>query len=244
MNGASHKQDRQDIAGKMTTVAAGADVVALLERLERLDTCAVSDALDRLQLRGATIGIRPLWPCPRIVGRAVTVKIVPAGIAKPSVHLATPAIEAAEPGDVVVVDNAGRTDVSSWGDILSNAALTRGVRGVVIDGACRDIDGSREIGFPVFGKAVVPVTARGRIIQESFNTPIQVAGVQVRPGDLLIADGSGAVFIPREKASEVIEVGKRLAAREAAMVEAGRAGRSVVDVMHDTQFDAALEEGT
>ena len=226
----------------MTATGSSPDVAALLERLERLDTCAISDALDHLQLRGATIGIRPLWPCPRVVGRAVTVKIVPAGIARPTEHLATPAGEAAQPGDVIVIDNAGRTDVSSWGDILSNAALARGVRGVIVDGACRDIDGSREIGFPVFGKAVVPVTARGRIVQESFNTLIQVAGVQVRPGDLVIADGSGAVFVPQERASDVIRVAERLAAREAAMVEAVRAGRSVVEVMHDTQFDAALEE--
>ena len=226
----------------MTATGSSPDVAALLERLERLDTCAISDALDHLQLRGATIGIRPLWPCPRVVGRAVTVQIVPAGIARPTEHLATPAVEAAQPGDVIVIDNAGRTDVSSWGDILSNAALARGVRGVIVDGACRDIDGSREIGFPVFGKAVVPVTARGRIVQESFNTLIQVAGVQVRPGDLVIADGSGAVFIPQERASDVIAVAERLAAREAAMVEAVRAGRSVVEVMHDTQFVAALEE--
>jgi regulator of RNase E activity RraA len=212
----------------------------MLERLERLDTCAVSDALDHLSLRGATTGIRPLWPCPKIVGRAVTVKVVPAGLSRSGVHLATPAIEAAQAGDVIVIDNAGRTDVSSWGDILSNAAQVKGVRGVVIDGACRDIDASREVGFPVYGKAVVPVTARGRIQQESFNELIQVAGVQVRPGDLVIADGSGAVFIPRERAEEVIIAAERLATRQAGMVSAVRAGRSVVDVMQDTAFESAL----
>jgi 4-hydroxy-4-methyl-2-oxoglutarate aldolase len=179
--------------------------------------------------------------CPKIVGRAVTVKIVPAGLSRSGVHLATPAIEAAQPGDVIVIDNAGRTDVSSWGDILSNAAQCKGVRGVVIDGACRDIDASREVGFPVYGKAVVPVTARGRIQQEAFNVLIQVGGVQVRPGDLVIADGSGVVFIPEERAEEVIAAAERLAARQAAMVQAVRSGRSVVEVMHDTAFEAALK---
>ena len=213
----------------------------MLERLARLDTCAVSDALDHLGLRGATTGIRPLWPCPKIVGRAVTVKVMPAGLSRSGVHLATPAIEAAQPGDVIVIDNAGRTDVSSWGDILSNAAQCKGVRGVVIDGACRDIDASREVGFPVYGRAVVPVTARGRIMQEAFNTLIQVAGVQVRPGDLVIADGSGAVFVPHERAEEVITAAERLAARQAAMVQAVRAGRSVVEVMQDAAFESALQ---
>src|ERR687883_256340 len=134
----------------------------MLERLERLDTCAVSDALDHLGLRGATTGIRPLWACPKIVGRAGTVK-------------------------------------------------------------------------------VVPVTARGRIQQDAFNVLIQVAGVQVRPGDLVIADGSGVVFIPQERAEEVIAAAERLAARQAAMVQAVRSGRSVVEVMQDTAFEAALK---
>ncbi|HZT08113.1 MAG TPA: RraA family protein [Chloroflexota bacterium] len=210
----------------------------LLARLERVDTCAVSDALDHLGLRGAVIGIRPVWACPKIVGRAVTVKIVPAGLTRPEHHLATPAVEAAEPGDVIVVDNAGRTDVSSWGDILSNAAQVKGVRGVIIDGACRDVDGSREIGFPVYARAGVPVTARGRIIQEAFNTLVQCGGVQVRPGDLVIADGSGVVFIPAERAEEVIEAAERIVEREAAMVQAVRDGRSVVEVMAESAFQA------
>jgi regulator of RNase E activity RraA len=70
---------------------------------------------------------------------------------------------------------------------------------------------------------------------------IQVAGVQVRPGDLVIADGSGVVFVPQERAEEVISAAERLAARQAAMVQAVRAGRSVVDVMHDTAFESALK---
>ena len=90
-------------------------------RLAKLDTCGVSDALDRLGLKGATIGIRPVWPCPRIVGRAVTVKIKPAGLDQSTQHIGTPAIEAAKPGDVIVIDNGGRPDVSVWGGLLSLA---------------------------------------------------------------------------------------------------------------------------
>lgn len=212
----------------------------LVERLARLDTCAVSDALDHLGLAGATIGLRPLWPCQRIAGRVVTVKVGPAEGAGPAPHLATPAIEAARAGDVIVIDNGGRTDVSSWGDILSNACVAKGLAGVVIDGACRDIDGSRDAGFPVYGRAVVPVTARGRIVQRSFNEPIAVAGVAVRPGDLLIADGSGVVFVDQSRVEEVVATAERLSARESAMIAAVRGGRSVVEVMHDRSFDAAL----
>jgi 4-hydroxy-4-methyl-2-oxoglutarate aldolase len=214
------------------------DLKAQVGRLQKLDTCAISDALDQLKLKGAVIGIRPMWACPRIAGRVVTVKIAPAGLTTPEHHLATPAVASAEAGDIVVIDNAGRTDVSCWGDILANAAQTKGIRGVIIDGASRDIDGSREIGFPVFARGGVPVTARGRIMQEAYNTLIQCGGVQVRPGDLVIADQSGVVFLPQEHVEAILETAERIAAREALMVEAVRAGRSVVEVMAESQFQA------
>jgi regulator of RNase E activity RraA len=100
------------------------------------------------------------------------------------------------------------------------------------------VDSSRDIGFPVYARGGVPVTARGRIIQESFNKLIQCGGVQVRPGDLLIADWSGVVFVPQERAEEVIETAERIVEREAAMVQAVRAGRSVVEVMAESAFQA------
>ena len=215
---------------------------ALIDRLDRLDTCAISDALDQLKLQGAVIGIRPMWPCPKIAGRVVTVKIAPAGPTRPEHHLATPAVESAEPGDIIVIDNAGRTDVSCWGDILANASQVKGIRGVIIDGASRDIDGSRDIGFPVFARGAVPVTARGRIMQQSYNEMISCGSVQVRPGDLVLADGSGVTFLPQESAEEILQTAERIVAREAEMVNAVRSGRSVVEVMAESQFQAIHQE--
>jgi regulator of RNase E activity RraA len=211
-----------------------------IARLAKLDTCAVSDALDRLGLRGAVLGVGPLWPCPRIVGRCVTVKIKPAGLEKSKQHLCTPAIAAATPTDVIVVDNGGRVDVAAWGGLLSLAAQVRQVRGVIVDGACRDLDESRELGFPVFGRAAVQVTARGRIMQQSFNQEIAFAGVQVHPGDLVIADTSGVVFVPAARELDVIAQAEALAQREAAMAEAIRGGRSVVEVMEQMGYESML----
>jgi 4-hydroxy-4-methyl-2-oxoglutarate aldolase len=211
-----------------------------IDRLAKLDTCAVSDALDRLGLPGAVLGIGPLWTCPRVAGRCVTVKIKPAGLEKSKQHLCTSAIAAASPADVIVVDNGGRIDVAAWGGLLSLAAKTRQVRGVIVDGACRDIDESRELAFPVYGRAAVQVTARGRIMQQSFNEEIQCAGVQVHPGDLVIADASGAVFIPRAREADVIAQAEALARREAAMAEAIRQGRSVLEVMESMGYESML----
>lgn len=206
----------------------------LVALLRELDTCSVSDALDRLGLKGTTIGVRPLWPCPRIAGRAVTMKIKPVGLDKPKQHLGTTAIEAAKPGDVIAVEHGGRMDVSAWGGLLSLAAKLKGLAGVVIDGACRDIDDSQKAGFPVYARAVVPLTARGRVMQQCFNEEIQFAGVQVHPGDYVIADGSGVVFVPQQQAEAVIKEASAIAAQEAKMAEAIRAGRSVGEVMGGT----------
>lgn len=212
----------------------------LVARLSKLDTCAASDALDRLALRGTTIGIRPVWPCPRIVGRAVTVKVKPAGLVKSTKHLCTPAIEAAKPGDILVVDNGGRPDVSAWGGLLSLASKMKGLSGVVIDGACRDVDESRDVGFPVYARAVVPLTARGRIMQDTINEEIEFGNVQVHPGDLVIADGSGVVIIPAARAAEVVAEAEKVAAHEAKMAEGIRSGRSVVEVMETLGYESML----
>ena len=98
------------------------------------------------------------------------------------------AIEAAETGDVIIIDNGGRLDTSCWGGILANGAKMKGVSGVVIDGACRDLDDCVEIDFPVYARGTVVCTARGRIMEDSTNVMIQFAGVQVRPGDIVMGE--------------------------------------------------------
>ena len=203
---------------------------SLVERLLKLDTCAVSDALDRLGLPGAVLGISPSSPPAKIAGRIVTVKLVNADGRASTRHLCTAAIEAANAGDIIVIENP-RTDTAGWGGILSAAAKTKGVAGVVCGGAVRDIDESRELELPVFARASVPRTARGRIIEETFNEPIKVGDVDVSPGDLVLADGSGVTFLIAAKAEEVLQSAEMIAAREAKMKQAVMAGDRVSEVM-------------
>jgi regulator of RNase E activity RraA len=212
------------------------------ERLLRLDTGAVSDAMDQLGLKGATYGIRPAWQCPRIAGPAVTVKAIPVGQTPPPQHINIHAITEAAPGSVLVIDDAGRTDVACMGDLQSLAAKLGGLAGAVIDGACRDIDAVRDIGFPMFTRGVVPMTARGRIQQEAYNVMVQIGGVQVRPGDWVIADGSGVVVVPQERAEEVVSAAEAIVAREEAMADAVRSGRTILDVMTNFNYEHMLEE--
>ena len=213
----------------------------IVQRLSQLDTCAVSDALDRLGLRGATTGVGPVWPCPRICGRSVTMKLKPAGLDGSKQHLGTRAIEAAETGNVIVIDNSGRP-IPAWGGLLSLAARLKGVAGVIVDGACRDVDESRELGFPVYAGSAAPMTARGRILEQSCNEEIQFRGVQVHPGDLVIADGSGVVFIPQAKELEVVAEAETIAHRENLMAAEIRKGRAVSEVM-GLSYESMLEDG-
>jgi len=212
----------------------------LAKRLAALDTCAVSDALDHLQITGATTGIRPMWGRPKIAGLARTVEAVDAAAGPAGRHLGTSTVQAAGPGDVVVVANRGRTNVSCWGDILTAAAQARGLEGVVIDGACRDLDAVADAGFPVFARAAVPVTARGRLAERGSDVPVLFDGVLVAVGDLVLADGSGVVFLRKDRAEEIIETAERLSRRQDQMRAAIRAGQPVTEVMHDARFHAAL----
>lgn len=211
-----------------------------VERLARLDTCAVSDALDSLGRAGAVHGIHRAWPCPRIAGRVITVRLrAPEADEPPNRHLGAAAIERAVPGDLILMAVGGRTDAAAWGGLLSQAAVLKGVAGVIVDGACRDIDDSRELGFAVYARAAVPTTARGRIVEEATGVPVEVSGVTVQTGDLAIADGSGVVFVAREAEQEVLARAERLSARESLMAAELRGGRSVLEVM-DASYESML----
>jgi len=211
---------------------------SLLDRLASLDTNTVSDALDFLGLAGATCGLRPLWDCPRIVGRASTIQLGPKADAKPAVHLISPVIDAVTSDDRVLVIAGGVDGISCWGDILANAAVARRVRGSVIDGLSRDIEGSESVGYPVYGRGVTMVSARNRVIQIDAGHPVRMAGVTVHEDDYVIADRCGAVFVPAARIEEVLDLGERIARRQDGMVAAVRAGRSVAEGMHDKEFEA------
>lgn len=212
--------------------------IAFLDRLARLDTTTVSDALDFLALPGATVGLCPLWQCPRIVGRASTVQLGPKSSSAPTVHLISPVIASIATGDRVLVIAGGIEGVSCWGDILANAAKVKGVRGTVIDGYSRDIEANEEIGYPVYGRGATMVSARNRVVQRAAGIPILVAGVTVNEGDYLIADRCGTVFVAQDRIGPVLDLAERIARRQDGMVQAVRAGRSVEDVMHDKEFEA------
>jgi regulator of RNase E activity RraA len=214
---------------------------SLHARLLQLDSCAVSDAVDQLGLPAAVSGLANRTGRKRIAGRVITVKLAAAETGRKShTHLCTAAIEAGGAGDVIVVEQRTGIEAAGWGGMLSNAAQTRGVEGVIVEGPARDIDEAADLGFAVYSRATTPRTARGRVQEMATGQPIQVGEVTVATGDYVIADATGVVFFRAEDAVRVLDAAERIAAREAAMTRDILSGRPVSAVM-GASYETMLE---
>jgi 4-hydroxy-4-methyl-2-oxoglutarate aldolase len=143
----------------MNSVLRGGDQADQVARLRSLDTCAMSDALDRRGLRGVLTGLRPLAADRVVAGRAVTVRLGPPqkGAGRPARHLGSAAVDASGPGQVIVVAHQGRTDCAGWGGLLSRAAAARGTDSVIVHGAARDLAEAAAVGVPVLALNAGPL---------------------------------------------------------------------------------------
>lgn len=203
-----------------------------VQRLRRLDCCAVSDALDKLQLPGVVTGLPQRSGACRIAGRAITVKLgtgaPPAG---PVRHLGCTAIEASGPDHIIVVEQRSGVEAGSWGGLLSLGAKVRGVAGVVADGPVRDIDEAIAFDFPVFSRGLTSFTARGRVVEKGTNVPVEIADVTVAGGDYVLADRSAVIFIAARDIERVLETAEAIVLKESAMSKAILAGTPIGQVM-------------
>jgi 4-hydroxy-4-methyl-2-oxoglutarate aldolase len=180
-------------------------------------TGTTSDAMDECRINGVVPGstLRPTDARARLVGQAITVlnqrreasELKTSGLGEIEAH------NLAEPGDVLVIQ--GVSGVSSMGGVSASVGKRQGEAGAIVDGAVRDIDHSRNIGYPVWSSSVSPVTGKWRIQTVAINRPVSICGISVSPGDLVIADEVGVCFVPFERAAEVLAVAQRLTKREA-----------------------------
>lgn len=167
----------------------------LFEAFSRVSTCNISDAFHK---QGVMYGILPqsLAHRQKMVGKALTVQTANGDWAKP-----VEAIDRAKEGDVLVVD-VGGAPVAVWGELASHSAMVMGVKGIVIDGAIRDIDDIRDLGFPAFSRTVAPCAGEPKGYG-GIGIEVTVGGQRVRTGDWIVGDESGIVVIPKESAVEV-----------------------------------------
>jgi regulator of RNase E activity RraA len=182
-----------------------------IQRASKLDTTALSDALDRLGIPGQCLGIKPLDHRFRFAGRAFTLLYGPAGVPAGTVG---DFIDDVPPGQVIVIDNGGRENATVWGDILTMVAHRRSIAGTVIDGACRDTYLARELGYPIFSRSYSMRTGKDRVQLEATNGPVNIGDARIVPGDILRGDADGVIAIPQSHEDEVLTAAEEIDAAE------------------------------
>jgi len=195
------------------------------DRLSVLPTASLSDALDALRLPGSLHGIAPLRDGTRTVGPAFTVAYQPVDPDHPGT--VGDFLDDVETGSVVVIDNAGRTDCTVWGGIMTRTAAARGIAGTVIHGTCRDVPSILDVGYPMWSTARFMRTGKDRVQLAAVQVPLLADGVVIRPGDWVCADDDGVVIVPAERVDEVIEIAQRIEATEEAITAAVLAGSTL-----------------
>jgi len=183
------------------------------ERLSGMSTCKIADAMRSLGFPcTAAKDIRPVWAgCPKVVGQALTLRLGPVGETKPSTQLYAHAFETAKLGDVLVIDNNGYMNLSCFDGQFAQRAMAAGIVGVMIDSVTRDVGSYRKLEFPVYAKGVVIPGGDDQLMEYENDVMLSFAQVQVCPGDVVVADENGVLFLPTEKADEIIAAAEKMA---------------------------------
>ncbi|QNB13562.1 RraA family protein [Paraburkholderia tropica] len=206
---------------------AAAEDQELVALFAGLDTPGVSDAMDKLGLHGQALGIMPLANYAKVVvGPAFTVKYVPASHPPGTVG---DFIDDVAQGDVIVLDNDGRTDCTVWGDIMTQYAGLRGIAGTVIDGVCRDVNRALGDNYPLFTAGRFMRTGKDRVQVESVNATVGIGTARVASRDIVVADANGVVFVPRGRAREVAQIARQIEEVESRIREQIAQGKSLDD---------------
>lgn len=186
-----------------------------IEAYRGITTASISDALQSLGVHGYVASAIKRVAGGKLVGPAVTVKEEPTTESLLPQH-ALEAIDGAEPGSVMVIDNGGETEVAAWGGLMTAGAVANRLAGVVLDTGVRDVDEiARDFaGFTVFSRSISPSTTVGRFRTVAANVPVVIGGVSVHPGDLVVGDGDGVVIVPGELVDRVLEMSEEIEQRE------------------------------
>ncbi len=204
----------------------GPDISREDEIREILGYVSSSNVSDAMHRKGAMVGMIPLCSGTKAVGKAVTVQTFAGDWAKP-----VEAIDTATPGDVIVINNDKGTHVAPWGELATISCLNRGVTGVIIDGAVRDVDDIKKMQYPLWSTAMVPNAGEPKGFGE-IGSEIQCGGQTVSPGDWIIADESGVVVIPKTRAYEIARRAKEVYNTELRIRQELRQGKTLSQVMN------------
>ena len=213
------------------------------DELKKYSTSLLSDAMERAQLKGGIGGLNSFGQPILAAGRIVTIQLGPASNLRSAVHLGARAIQSAEPGSILVIDNGADTRAACWGGLLTLAAKRKGVSGLLVNGLVRDLAEIHGHDMPLLALGTTPLTARGRYIEIGTNVPITISGVTIHPGDFAVLDPSGAVIIPQTQIRDVLSQAAKLQCFEEEFERALAAGEDPVTVL-DSRYEALVEGPT
>ncbi len=206
---------------------------AIIERMRKLDTTSVSDAMDKIGIECCAYHVKPVRAGLKICGRAFTVHYVPCGAVEGTVG---DFLDDVEPGQVIVIDNAGRDNCTVWGDIMAKTAKLRGIEGTVIDGVCRDMPTILECGYPVYSKGYYMRTGKDRVRVDGVNVPVQLSDIPVMPGDIILGDDTGVVVVPSDKAEQVMEIAEMIENKEQLIYSLVAKGMTLKEARKETGY--------
>lgn len=208
-----------------------------------VSTPNISDAMDRLGLQGHPRGIGRMWDaCPKLIGTAVTMMLVPMTESQESPVIGTlKTIMSGQPGDILVIDFKNNPVVNTMGGVAGATAVQYGFAGCVADGLVRDIDEYKMLGLPVFARGPVQTSIRGRCAFGGHGIDVELDGVKVRPGDLLVGDENGLLVIPAEAAGEVVQLAQKLKGVEDGVIAAVRRGEDPIEAHERVSYDSMLK---
>lgn len=205
--------------------------------LAQFDSAEISDVLDSLHIETVLSGIQPLLPGMKLIGPAFTVKYKPYDEQPENFKNAGDYIENVPPGAVILIDNEGREDCSTWGDILTQAALQKNIAGTVIHGSCRDVHIIRDLAYPVFAKAITMRSGKNRVYKAYEQIELQIGAVSIKPGDIIFADDCGVLVIPQEHTTTVIERAKNIRKTEELIIHSIKSGMSLAAARQLHRYD-------
>ena len=208
----------------------------LVEDYERLYTCAVSDAIDELNLPAGFLdaGIRPVWPGARMVGFAAVMKMIPstAPLERDIVARLAKFITMMPKLPVLCVDMSGQMLAAGLGQSTSRMLQGFGFRGAIVDGPVRDIPQITALKFPIFARGIICSSIRGRMIVdlEHINEPMKCGTRTINVGDLIFADINGAVVVPKDHVEQVLQKAKEIIATDKWWFEQLEKGRNAAEI--------------
>ena len=197
----------------------------------------ISDVLDEMDVARVVPAsvLKPIYPGAAVIGRALTLRNIAQGTSpfkgaseRISRLAEVEAHNLAEPGDVLVFE--GVDGVSNIGGVSASIGKRQGEIGAVVDGGVRDVAECKELGYPMWSRSVSPLTGKWRIQTVAINQMVMVGGVQVAPGDVVVADDTGVCFVPAELAAQVLDRARQVHKAESARHRDIAAGVSVVDL--------------